>query len=192
MHDLLRTRDVPFSKSFFRRFDSTVKLGTVVRCSGTLKFYGMSKVQFDDFSSSISVDDKLHSIEALPLSRSRRRQCDSSLKSVEKSSFMTVNSSIAWLGIAASPFCAFYASHLQQKIPCVTLVATRVQINYFHIFKQFGTNILFPLSSVLRTCKCPFWLPQMLEESVIMYSCFTLQKLLFGPLAEGSLFYTLS
>lgn len=121
---------------FLRRFDERFKLGTIVHGPGVLRFFGMTIEQFDDYASEIHADDKLNSIECFPLSRVRRIHFDSSLTAVEKSSFMSVNYSLGWLSITVSPLCAFYASHLQQKLSGVTVDAIRSQVNYLRLLKK--------------------------------------------------------
>lgn len=111
--DLLITGETNVASKFIECFNRKFKLGTIVKAPGAMKFYGMSIIQLEDFSCTIDADDKLDAIEGFLLSRVRRRQLESTLNNVELSAFKPGNSSIGWLEIVSSPFCAFYASHLQ-------------------------------------------------------------------------------
>lgn len=115
--DLLVTGVTSYVDDFLVNFNKKIQFGSIVRGSGIIKFYGITIVQNEDFSSSIHADDKLDSLECHPLSRIPRRQVDSKYTVVGKSSFMSVNSSLGWLGISALPLCLFYALHLQQMMP---------------------------------------------------------------------------
>jgi len=57
---------------------------------------------------------------------------------------MSINSSLGWLGIAASPFCAFYASYLQQKLPNACVSSLVSQVNALRLLKKLGSRIFFP------------------------------------------------
>lgn len=92
----------------------------------------------------IHADNKSNALECFILSSVRRRQCDSPMSVVEKFSFMSVNSSIGWLGVAASPLCAFYESHLQQRMSYHTVNALRSQSNYLLLLKKLGILIRYP------------------------------------------------
>lgn len=100
---------------FIDCLNTNSSFGTVVHGPAIFKSYGMTILQAEDCSSTIHADEKRNKIESVPLSCVRHSQCDFQLNDTEKSSFMSFNSSIGWLGIAAFPHCAFYASHLQQR-----------------------------------------------------------------------------
>ena len=144
VYHLIMTGVKHFVDIFLKKFDDKFKFGSIVHGPGIIKFYGLTIEQFEDMSSTIHSDDKLNAIECFPLSRIRRRQADSVLNNVEKSSYMSVNSSLGWLGIAAYPLCSFYASHLQQKMPSVTVNAVKSQTDYLRLLKSHGTLIRYP------------------------------------------------
>lgn len=190
--DLLITGVKSYVDDFLVKFDMKFQFGSIVRGPGILKFYGMKIIQNEDFSLSIHADDKLNSLECYPLPRIRRRQVDSACTDVEKSSFMSVNSSLGWLGITASPLCMFYASHLQQMMPSVTVSSVMSQIKYLRLLKKCGKHIAYP--------PCPK--SGSLPVSVLVFSdagrrldsgqLSYFAGLLVGNFQQGSLFYTLS
>ena len=189
--DLLVTGLPEVVRAFLQKFNMRYKLGTVAHGPGRLRFYGMNIVQEDDFSSYIDADDKLASLETFPLTRLRRREVDSPLTTVEKASFMSLNSSLGWLGIAASPFCAFYASFLQQKLPNATVAALVSQANGLKLLKNLGTRISFPRPSSGTK-----------QVSIVVFADAGRQSdygqlsyiagILVSPLVQGSVFYVLS
>lgn len=133
--DLLTNGEAAYTETFLRSFNSTFELGTVVCGPGTIKLFGMFIIQSGDYSPSIDADEKLRTVKTFPLSRVRPRQWDLPLTAIEKFSFMFVNSLIEWLETAATPFCVFYASHLQQKIPDATMAALCSQTSYLRLLK---------------------------------------------------------
>lgn len=116
---------------FVEKFESIFKFGTPVSGPGVFNFFVLTLELSDDYSSTINVNIKLKSLKCFPLSCVLRCQRDSQLLKLQLASFMTVNSSIKWLRIAASSLCAFYASHLQGKKPAVTLSVLRSQTIFF-------------------------------------------------------------
>lgn len=104
----------------------------------------MNKVHNEDLSCGINVDGKLSALETYPITRLRRREYELQLSAMEKSAFMSLTSLIGWLGIAASPFFAFYSSYLQQKLPAATVSVLSVQSNSLTILKKLVTNIHYP------------------------------------------------
>lgn len=174
-------------ESILQQFDSKFKLGSVGCGPGVLKVYGMLIVQLEDFSSSIDADDKPEALESFPLCRVRRRQWDFSLTLAEKSPFMPVNFSMCWLGFAASPFFAFYFSHLHQKMPWVTVAALCSQTNYLCVLKEVDTSIHFPTVSNLSRMPVSFLVysdaGNQNDHGQLSYSA----ALLAGPLSQGSL-----
>lgn len=60
---------------------------------------------------------------------------------------MFVNSSVGWLGISASPFCSFYSSYLQQKLPSAKVSTLIPQSNAMRTLKKLSTVIFYPRPS---------------------------------------------
>lgn len=105
---------------------------------------------------------------------------------------MSVNSSIGWLGFAASPLCAFHASHLQQKMAHLTVDAIRSQTNYLKLLKQFGSLIRYPapIANTSATASILVFSDagRLTDHGQLSYFA----GLLIGPFAQDSLFYVLS
>lgn len=189
--DILVTGDTDMVDKFITGFNSKFKFGTVVHGPGNLRFFGLNLVQNEDYTCEINADDKLHALEPYPLTRLRRREIDAELNAVEKSAFMSLNASIGWLGISASPFCSFYSSFLQQMMPSAKVPVLAAQANAIKILKNLGSNITFPKPS-----KGPHTVTIAVFADAGRLTdhgqlCFV-SGLLFGPLALNSTFHTLS
>ena len=189
--DILITGVYKHVKAFLHGFNSKFALGTVVSGPGNLRFYGLNIVQDEDMSCSINAEDKLLALEQCPITRLRRQEHDSELNAVERSAFMSLNSSIGWLGIAASPFCAFYASHLQQKLPDARVSVLSLQANGLKVLKKLGTSISFPkpMKGPHAVSIAVFADAGRLEDHGQLAF---VSGLLIGPLALDSTFHTIS
>ena len=110
---------------------STYELWTVAYGPGTFQFFGIIVTQSEDFNIQIHADLKIASCEAYPMSRQRRKQIEEPLNQLEKSSYFSLNSSLGWIGVAASPFCAHAANYLQQKGANPSVENLIIQINMF-------------------------------------------------------------
>lgn len=142
--DLLATDVTSYVDDSLVKLNKKFQFGSIVRGPGIIKFYGMKVVRDGDFSSTIHADDKLGPLDCYALSRIRRLQADSECTAVEKSSFMSVSSSLGWLGIYASPLCSFHPSHLQQMMPSITVNSVISQTMYIRLLKNCGTLITYP------------------------------------------------
>ena len=65
------------------------------------------------------------------------------LNEIEKSHYMSVNSTLGWIGNAAFPLCSFYASYLQQKAPSLSVKDLIEQLNIVRKLKRLGTTISY-------------------------------------------------
>lgn len=104
---------------------------------------GLNAVQHEDYKYLLHGDEKLNDLEPYPLSQVRRTQTEFNMNMVEHAVFMSLNSSLGWLGISASPFCSFYLSHLRQELPDGGVSALKSQTNALRILKRFGTSVRF-------------------------------------------------
>lgn len=91
------------------------KLGTIVYEPGCFLYYGKKICQSSNSTISIHANDKLEQLQRYPATRYRRKQCENLLNDIEMASYRSLCSSIGWIGSAASPICAFYASHLRSN-----------------------------------------------------------------------------
>lgn len=108
---------------FVEAFDQKFKFSTVSHGPGKMLFFGINTVQHEDSSIETDAEDNIEAVTQYPLLRQRRKESDSPLNAIEKSSFASANSSIGWIGTAASPLCSLYSSYLQQKLRirrCIT------------------------------------------------------------------------
>lgn len=100
-------------EKLIKRFE----LDTFASGPGRLRFFEINTVQHEDMKVSTDADDKLNFLNEYLLTRIRRKQSDDSKNDFETLVFASTNSSSRWIGSAASLFCLFYASYLQQKAP---------------------------------------------------------------------------
>lgn len=190
--DMLATGELSYVKSFISKFDSQFSLGTVNYGPGLLRFYGLNIRQHADFHCTIDGDEKLEALEPVPITRSRRREIDQPLNDIERSAFMSINASINWLGITASPICAFYSSHLQQRTPINNVGNLLLQSAVLRKLQKIGTQTCYPMppsnkpvtvSAVVfaDAGKCD-------DHGQLSF----IGGILLGPLKKGSQFYPLS
>lgn len=69
-------------------------LGTLSHGPGTLRYFGLNILQYDDYSVSIDGNDKLDAIATLPITRVGRRELESLLNNAGSKAFASVNSSV--------------------------------------------------------------------------------------------------
>ena len=141
--DLMITGKPDARTAFINNFDKKFKLGTVNQGPGSLRFFGINTIQNEDFYISTNADDKLESIQTSFISRLRRKEYSDDINEIEKKSFASVNSSIGWIGSAASPLCSFHASHLQQMTPDTKVSHLIDQVNILKKLKRLGTSISY-------------------------------------------------
>ena len=82
-----------------------------------MRFFGINTRQDEDMTVATDADDNINALTEYALSRHRCKQCDQPINELERSFFASTNSSLGWISTAASPFCSFYSSYLQQKTP---------------------------------------------------------------------------
>lgn len=132
------------AKLLIQQFDQTFKLGTVASGPGKLRFFGINTIQKEDMTICTDADDKLDSLNEYSPTRVRRKQSDAPVNDLEKSVFVSINSSLGWMGGAFSPFCSFYASYLQQKSPNIKVCHLTEQQTILRKLKKLGTAINYP------------------------------------------------
>lgn len=117
------------------------KLGTILHGPGVLRYFGLNVTQHDDFTVTIDGDDKLNAIGTAPITRVRRRDVTDTLTPAEIKMFASINSSVGWLGIAASPFCATFSSLFQQTAPIATIASLSNQSSRLRKLQRIGTSV---------------------------------------------------
>lgn len=104
-------------RSFVQPFGKKFMLRTLCKGPGKLRFYRLCIEQYEDFYGTINADEKLQSLEAYHITRVRRQLIDEKLNSIERRAFMSIISSISWLGTTVSPFCPCYSSICNNRSP---------------------------------------------------------------------------
>lgn len=99
VEDLLSCGSDVSLKRFASLFSVKFTLGEIENRPEQFRFYGLNILQHDNFSCSIGGDKKLLAIELYTISRVCLRFHHDEMKTIELSSFMSVNSSIGWLGM---------------------------------------------------------------------------------------------
>ena len=121
---------------FEKKFGDRFKLGSSARGPDWIQFFGLNINQNSDVSSTIDGEDNLTPLEGCPLTRYRRRQHDDSMNDLERSSFMSANISIGWVGFTASPLCPFYDIYLQQTLPTNTFICLTLQTRCLNLLER--------------------------------------------------------
>ena len=142
--DLLITGTPDETKQFIKVFDSKYKFGSVISGRGHLRFFGLNILQNDDFSSTIDGNEKLEALQPVPLTRSGRRSGSEPMNAIEKTSYMSLSSSINCLGMTTSVFCSYYFSLLQQKITENTMSKLLLQSSVMKKLKNIHTVTIYP------------------------------------------------
>lgn len=142
--DLLAAGIGDKAHNLLTQFNHQFKLGSLKIGPGRFRFFGTNVIQNEDLSVIKNADVKLEGIFEYSVSRLRRKSQDSSLNMIEKRAYMSTNSSLGWIGTAASPICPFYTSHLQQKAPEIKVKHLIEQNNILKKLKKYGTTIAYP------------------------------------------------
>ncbi|PXF41606.1 hypothetical protein BWQ96_08672 [Gracilariopsis chorda] len=167
------------------------QLGTIVFAPGTFQFYGLTVTQYDEYSVTVHGEDKFQSFEPFPIDRTRRRKVDEPLNQLKLRAFWSLNSSIGWLSIAASPFCAIASSLLQQKGPYVAVKHLVSQFNVLCNLKKRGTCARYhrpPANSYPVSLLAFADASRTLDHGQLGF----VTGLLFGEFTEGSVFHPIS
>lgn len=168
------------------------KLGTIVHGPGSFSFNGLNICQMDDCSITVSCDERLMSIEPYPITRLRRKQIDEPLNEIELASFRSLNGMLGWIGITASPFCAFASSHLQQKLPNAQVRTLVAQTNMLRQLKKLGTVSQYKRPDTKGQLSISIMVFADAGRSNENGQLGFIAGLLIGPLAAGSVFHVLS
>jgi len=190
--DILFTGSEEHVRSIIDHIRSKYQLGTVLYGPGTFLFFGLTICQDTDFSVTVHGDCKLNALEAFPIDRNRRKQIDTPLNDIELQAFRSVNSSIGWLGIAASPFCSLYASYLQRKAPMPLVRDLVCQINSIWTLKKLGTTIRFKRPPGQDEYKISVLIFSDASRPCDYGQLGYVAGLLIGEFGSGSVFHTLS
>lgn len=142
--DLMIASDGERPMWFLKQFEMKFKFGTVNHGPGELRFFGINTTQNCDFTVETDAHEKSDGVQEYPLSRQRRNEYNEMLNQIEKSAFASVNSSLGWVGTAASPLCSFNASYLQQKGPDTKISNLVEQFHILRKIERLGSAISDP------------------------------------------------
>lgn len=178
-------------RNFVNNFNDRFKLGGVVHGPSVLRFFGLNIIQDEDCTMTIHADDKLQALEPYPISRPRRCQLDDVMNEIEVKSFMSINTSIAWLGITASPYFSFFSSYLQQKMSQRHVGALISQFLALKKMKKSGTVTSYtrPTECNLKPTLVAFAGASHTKES--SQQCYIV-GLVYGNMGKGFVFHHLS
>ena len=190
--DIKVSGEVDFVVQFMKRFNSKFKFGTVASGPGRMRFFGINIEQAEDFTIHTEADEKLNALTEFYLSRPRRKEHKSYLNDIERSFFASTNSSLGWIGTAASPLCSFYASYLQQKAPDTTISDLVEQLNIVRKLKRLGTAISYPRPTDKRDYELSILVFADASKPREHGQIGVLAGLLVGELESGSIFHSLS
>lgn len=141
--DILLAGDRMLLKKVVDQLSVKYKIGTIVFGPRSFSFYGLNIIQNDDGSTQIHGDEKLNQLEANPIGRLGRKDSDDPLNAIELLSFGAPNGSLGFIGTAASPFCSFATSFLQQRRANPLVKDMVCQINMLREVKRRRTTITF-------------------------------------------------
>lgn len=99
--------------------DVEFKFEAVVHELGTICYFGFNITQHEDLTCTLDGEDRHDASESVILLHLRLKRVNNSLNEIEKSKFLSLHSSLGWLGITIPLFCVDTASHLQQCLPVV-------------------------------------------------------------------------
>lgn len=141
--ELLICRPINIVDNVANKLRQRFTLGTVALGPGQLRFFELKMVQHDDYTVSIDGVGKLYGIGTPSITRVRRRDVAASLSPAENELFASIKSSLGWLGITASLFCALFSSMFQQSAPNATLATLCNQSAHLCGLQQIGTYKLY-------------------------------------------------
>lgn len=180
------------AKVLIDQFNKKFKLGTVASGPGKLRFFGINTTQNEDMTICTNADDKLNSLNEYSPTRIRRKQSDAPLNDLEKAVFASTNSSLGWIGSAASPFFAFYASYLQQKSPETKVCHLIEQRTILRKLKHVGTTLSYPRPEDKRKYELSLLTFADASKGDTNGQIGVLTGLLVGSFAEDSIFHCTS
>lgn len=176
---------------FLEKLSSVYVLGTITHLPGRCLFYGLQLTQNDDFSIHVDADNKLLGLTPHTLGRSRRKESADDLNDLELFHFNSVNGSIGFVGVHASPIASYVSSYLQQVRNSTTVHDLTLQCSMLRRLYQLGSNSVYkrPVLGYLQLSVLVFSdAGRAKERGQLEFLC----GLLLGELKKGSVFHVLS
>lgn len=190
---LLAGEDV-CTREVVKQVSKKYNVGTIVFGLGTFSFFGLNILQDTDGSICIRGDDKLDQLESHPISRLRRKESEEGLNAVELFAYGYLNGSLGFLGNAASPFCDFATSFLQQRRSNPLVKDLVCQMNMVGDLKRLGSTISFqrPIDTAAYELNILVFSDAGRMKDIDTGKLGFIAGLVVGPIKEGCIFHTLS
>lgn len=99
--DILITGNPDVVDKVVKEIEERFKFGTVARGPGKLRLFDLNLIQNEYLPIETNGDDKLNELEVNPIPKNRRQKIYDPIKSIEKESFTSLNSSNGWIGITS-------------------------------------------------------------------------------------------
>ncbi len=116
------------------------EVGTVSHTPGSLMYFGVTITQTDDGDIEMDANEKLNSVATKTITRNRRKEQSSPLTSIELRDYRSVNGSICFMGMIASPLASFVSSYLQQASHSAKVKHMLLQTRMLKDLKNFGAR----------------------------------------------------
>ena len=140
-----------------------------------------------------NADDKLNELTDYSLSRLHLREFYMQINELCRAFFASTNSSLAWIGTAASHFCFFYASYLPQKTPRKKVCHLVEQKNVVRKLEIIGTVMSYPRPNESKEYAISVLVLQMhLREMHVVNLLGVLTGFILGEFKNESIFHALS
>lgn len=125
------------------KIKSRFTLGTITQGARLLRYFGLNIIQHENYSVFIDANNKINAIAAYQMRRTKRREHDSRLSTIKVQTFVSINGSIALLGITSSPFCAILSSMFQRIATTATGLDLCRQTSRLKELQKMGTHPLY-------------------------------------------------
>ena len=189
--DIFIAGEEDLKRRFIERLSSVYELGTLTHLPGVCWFYDLLVCQDEEYKIQVHADAKRSELTPYQVSRIRRKDSKSALNPIERFHYNSLNGSIGFIGVYALPIAAFISSYWQQKRNSVTVQDPALQSTMITTLQRFGS-----ISTYTNPGRGIF------QISVLLFADAALPSghgqlgmicgLLFGDLAEGSVFHVLS
>ena len=189
--DIFITGSEIHMRKFIHKLKQTYELGKNTHLTGSCWFFGLQVSQDPDDVIRVHADQKLSGVSSYNVSRTRRRQSNVKLNTMEKFHYNSINGSVGFIGVHALPIASFVSSYLQQTQTYATVHDLRKQSALLKKLKQLGSTTCYNeiprgtnhfIVVVFSDAACPN------ENGQLGMLC----GILFGEMNRGSIFHVLS
>ena len=141
--DIRAAKEGKNAKFSIERCNKNFELDTISSGPGRISFFDINTLREHDMTLSTDAEDKLNAFTEYAWSRPRLKQFYKSINELENF-FSSLDSSLGWIGAAASPLCSFSTFYLQQKEPATKVSHMIEKQNSVRKPKRIGTIISYP------------------------------------------------